>query len=116
MLAAGTKRATAKRATTTARERHTALVRQSLAAQFALELIGFYRRRISPLTPPMCRFVPSCSHYTYDAVARFGLWRGGWLGVRRVCSCHPWHPGGYDPVPELDADGEAEQAPNVGHN
>ena len=72
----------------------------SWGARGTLALIGFYRHHISPLTPPSCRFVPTCSHYTYDAIARFGLWRGGWMGTKRVCRCHPWHPGGYDPVPE----------------
>lgn len=76
------------------------LAQRAWSARGALALIGFYRQRISPLTPPSCRFVPTCSHYTYDAIARFGLWRGGWIGAKRICRCHPWHPGGYDPVPE----------------
>ncbi len=66
----------------------------------ALRLIWFYRNAISPLTPPSCRFQPTCSHYTYDAIERFGIWRGGWLGFRRLCKCHPFHKGGIDPVPE----------------
>lgn len=66
----------------------------------ALRLIRFYQRFISPGLPPSCRFHPTCSRYTYEAIERFGVWQGGYLGVRRVCRCNPWHPGGFDPVPE----------------
>jgi len=71
-----------------------------VAERVVLKLIWIYQHYLSPLTPPSCRFYPSCSHYTYQAIKRFGLWRGMWLGVRRVCKCHPFHPGGYDPVPD----------------
>ncbi|MCS6782490.1 MAG: membrane protein insertion efficiency factor YidD [Gloeomargarita sp. SKYB31] len=67
----------------------------------ALAAIWFYQRWISPLKPPSCRFYPTCSVYAYTAVERFGVWRGGWLAIRRLLRCHPWSPGGYDPVPEL---------------
>ncbi|QIA28356.1 membrane protein insertion efficiency factor YidD [Thermaerobacter sp. PB12/4term] len=67
----------------------------------ALALLGFYRRWISPLKPPACRYTPTCSAYAMEAVERYGVFRGGWLAVRRVLRCHPWAPGGYDPVPQL---------------
>jgi putative membrane protein insertion efficiency factor len=68
--------------------------------QVLLGLLRFYKRWISPALPPSCRFTPTCSEYTYDAIARYGVLRGGWLGLRRLGRCHPWHPGGYDPVPK----------------
>jgi hypothetical protein len=58
-----------------------------------------YQVLASPLLGPSCRFHPSCSQYADEALARHGLWRGGWLAARRLCRCGPWHPGGYDPVP-----------------
>lgn len=65
----------------------------------ALELIRLYQSTISRVTPPACRFTPTCSHYACDAVERYGLIKGGWLTTRRLARCHPWSPGGYDPVP-----------------
>lgn len=67
--------------------------------RIALWLIRFYQRRISPLTPPSCRFYPTCSQYTYEAIEIYGIWRGSWLGAKRLSRCHPLNPGGYDPVP-----------------
>ena len=64
----------------------------------ALGLIRLYRLLVSPLLPPACRFVPSCSRYTEQAVRRHGVLRRAWLGLRRLCRCHPFNPGGYDPV------------------
>lgn len=65
----------------------------------ALAAIGFYRRSISPLFPPSCRYVPTCSEYAMIAIQRYGFLRGSWMAVKRICRCNPWHPGGYDPVP-----------------
>ncbi len=67
--------------------------------RFVLAVIHLYRTWISPGLPPSCRFYPTCSEYTYQAVEKYGVWRGGWLGVRRIARCHPFNPGGFDPVP-----------------
>ncbi|NJN98234.1 MAG: membrane protein insertion efficiency factor YidD [Anaerolineales bacterium] len=64
-----------------------------------LVLIRFYQKFISPALPPACRFHPTCSHYSYQAIEKYGLIKGGWLAVKRIGRCHPFHPGGYDPVP-----------------
>lgn len=58
-----------------------------------------YQYAISPFLGRRCRYYPSCSEYAVEAVQKYGAVKGGWLGVKRVCRCHPWHPGGYDPVP-----------------
>ena len=65
----------------------------------ALGLIRFYQKLISPALPSSCRFHPTCSHYGYEAIKKYGFFRGGWMTVKRVGRCHPLHPGGYDPVP-----------------
>ena len=65
-----------------------------------LVLIRFYRKYISPLSPPKCRFVPTCSQYALEAVEKYGAWKGGWLTLRRLLRCHPFYKGdNYDPVP-----------------
>ena len=67
-----------------------------------LWMIRFYRREISPLGPPCCRFIPTCSQYALEAVEKYGAWRGGWLALRRVLRCNPFHRQKsiqYDPVP-----------------
>jgi putative membrane protein insertion efficiency factor len=61
-------------------------------------MIGFYQKVFSPMIGPCCRFYPSCSTYAREAIVRFGLWRGGWLAIKRLVRCHPFNPGGYDPV------------------
>jgi hypothetical protein len=73
---------------------------RSPLAALARALILVYRWTLSPLLGPRCRFYPSCSAYALEAVDRHGALRGGWLALRRIGRCHPWHPGGYDPVPE----------------
>ncbi|MFQ5576430.1 MAG: membrane protein insertion efficiency factor YidD [Anaerolineae bacterium] len=65
----------------------------------AMWAIEIYQKTISKALPPSCRFYPSCSHYGYEAIEKYGLVKGGWLTVKRVSRCHPFHPGGYDPVP-----------------
>ncbi len=67
--------------------------------KLVLGLIRFYQRVISPLFPPTCRFTPTCSHYSFEAISRYGLFRGGWLSLKRISRCHPFNPGGHDPVP-----------------
>jgi putative membrane protein insertion efficiency factor len=65
-----------------------------------MALIRFYQRHLSPLKGgPTCRFYPTCSQYAYEAVAKHGAGKGSYLAVRRIMRCHPFHPGGYDPVP-----------------
>jgi uncharacterized protein len=73
--------------------------RPSPAAWVLLGPVHVYRKVISPLLPPTCRFYPSCSAYAVEALTVHGLFRGGWLTLRRLLRCGPWHPGGLDPVP-----------------
>ncbi|MCK4812959.1 MAG: membrane protein insertion efficiency factor YidD [Candidatus Marinimicrobia bacterium] len=63
-----------------------------------LALIRFYQRAISPYTPRSCRFYPTCSQYSYEAISNYGPLKGFWLSLKRILKCHPLHPGGYDPV------------------
>ncbi|EHL79345.1 MULTISPECIES: membrane protein insertion efficiency factor YidD [Bacillus] len=71
-----------------------------MGKKFAIFFIRIYQQAISPLKPPSCRFYPTCSQYGLEAIERFGVLKGGMLTLRRISKCHPFHPGGYDPVPE----------------
>lgn len=71
---------------------------RQIAANICLMAIKTYQKYLSPLKPPTCRFYPSCSQYYYDAIKKYGAARGSVLGMRRILKCHPFHPGGYDPV------------------
>lgn len=94
-----------------------ATVRRSPTRRIALATIRGYQRAISPLLGSNCRYYPSCSRYTYEAIELHGAGRGTWLGIKRIGRCHPWHEGGYDPVPgsptaepaTVDAERTAEQ-------
>lgn len=70
-----------------------------MSKRLILFVILGYQRFVSPFLPRACRFYPSCSEYAYQALARYGMWRGLWLAGKRLARCHPFHPGGYDPVP-----------------
>jgi putative membrane protein insertion efficiency factor len=70
-----------------------------LPSQVALLLIRGYQRFISPAFPPSCRFTPTCSSYALTSIQRYGIIKGGWLAAKRIARCHPWNPGGFDPVP-----------------
>jgi putative membrane protein insertion efficiency factor len=61
--------------------------------------IRIYKLTLSPLLPPSCIYTPTCSEYTYEAIDKYGLFRGSWMGFKRILRCHPFHQGGYDPVP-----------------
>jgi len=69
-----------------------------LAVPFIL-LIKIYQLLISPLYPSSCRYTPTCSHYTLEALKKYGLLKGSWLGIKRISRCHPWGGSGYDPIP-----------------
>lgn len=73
-----------------------------MLSRMAISFVLFYRKYISPLTKPSCIYVPTCSAYALEAYRRFGFWKGTYLSVRRVLSCHPFHKGGYDPVPDKE--------------
>jgi len=64
-----------------------------------IAMVRFYRKGISPLTPPSCRFLPTCSAYALEALEKYGALKGSWLAIRRLSKCHPFHKGGFDPVP-----------------
>jgi putative membrane protein insertion efficiency factor len=62
-------------------------------------MIRFYRKAVSPWLPPACRYYPTCSAYAIEAIEKYGVWQGGLLAAKRILRCHPFHAGGYDPVP-----------------
>ena len=64
-----------------------------------IAMVKFYRRNISPLRPPCCRYIPTCSQYALEALEKYGALKGSWLALRRFLRCHPFHKGGYDPGP-----------------
>jgi putative membrane protein insertion efficiency factor len=71
----------------------------TIGQRIVLAVIRFYQRFLSPLLGSNCRFYPSCSSYSYEAIAKYGVIKGGWMGLRRIGRCHPWNAGGFDPVP-----------------
>lgn len=75
------------------------VVKNSPAKATCLVAIRWYRSYLSPLLGNNCIYTPTCSQYTYEAIEKYGVVKGVWLGLRRVCRCHPFHEGGYDPVP-----------------
>jgi len=75
-------------------------VKKDKLTRALVRVVRFYRKNISPLSPPKCRFMPSCSAYALEALEKFGAVKGGWLALRRILKCHPFHKGGYDPVPQ----------------
>lgn len=64
-----------------------------------MAMVRFYRKNISPMRPPCCRFIPTCSEYALEALEKYGALKGSWLALKRLSKCHPFHKGGYDPVP-----------------
>jgi putative membrane protein insertion efficiency factor len=76
-----------------------ALLRRSPLGALLVFAIRLYQNTLSLAFPPSCRFYPSCSQYTLEAIVKYGAWKGTFLGARRILRCHPFHPGGYDPVP-----------------
>jgi uncharacterized protein len=79
--------------------------------RMAHRLIRAYQLTLSSLVGRRCRYLPTCSHYADEAIARHGLWAGGWMGFARVCRCHPWGGAGYDPPPEQSPAGARWFAP-----
>jgi len=72
---------------------------RSPGAQLAIWVVRAYQRAVSPALPSSCRYYPTCSQYAVEALERYGLVKGSWLSLKRIARCHPFHPGGFDPVP-----------------
>ena len=72
---------------------------KNLPMKGMLVMLRFYKREISPMLPPCCRYTPTCSEYAMQAVEKYGAVKGGWLAAKRILRCHPFHEGGYEPVP-----------------
>ncbi len=79
-----------------------------------LACLRVYRFALSPLIGNQCRFAPTCSQYAMEAIERFGPFRGGWLALRRLLRCHPWHAGGWDPVPDRALQARPRCCPDAG--
>lgn len=75
------------------------MMRTAMTRRMILKVIQFYQSFISPLLGSNCRFYPTCSQYTYEAIEKYGAWHGIGMGIRRIARCHPWNKGGFDPVP-----------------
>lgn len=78
-------------------------------------VILLYRYGLSPFTPAACRYAPTCSAYALEAIAKHGAWHGGWLGLRRICRCHPWGGDGHDPVPAAIKPPPGRREKQTGH-
>jgi putative membrane protein insertion efficiency factor len=88
----------------------------STAARVVIFLIELYRHTVSPMRMPTCRFSPTCSQYAVEALAEYGLIRGGWLAVVRLLKCGPWHRGGWDPIPERRGAAHVHNEDAVAHD
>ncbi|MCL4148976.1 UNVERIFIED_CONTAM: hypothetical protein GTU68_043175 [Idotea baltica] len=73
---------------------------KQLVSGLLIGIVRIYQTIVSPFFPSTCRYVPTCSHYTVEAIQKHGPIKGGWMGIKRISSCHPWGGSGYDPVPE----------------
>ena len=81
-----------------------------------VHILRGYQLIVSPLLPPACRFTPTCSEYAVQALQQYGVFKGGWLAVCRIGRCHPWNPGGFDPVPALASSGAKNPEEPAGHS
>ena len=82
---------------------------RGVLARAAISMIQTYRHMVSPLRPPTCRFMPTCSQYAVDALTTYGAFRGIWLALVRLAKCGPWHSGGWDPIPERSDAGDGSR-------